>query len=789
MIYENRPIETLYILLPLPLLNGAYVYGMPPELFKNKRLQVGTFVQVPLSKKKIIGVVWHRTDDSVIDSKRIKNILCVYDCPPLPKDSIALITYISAYNICPLGAVLKMAMPTPDAISHPKTTICYTKSPNPPVVKITPKRQAVLHALNQSPPIPHTELMHKTGASDAIIRTMQTAGLIDAHTIPKMAKTDITPLYTTHPTPLNMEQQVAADTIKHAHGTFEVFALDGVTGSGKTETYFEAIAHTLLQNKQVLVLLPEIALSSQWEHRFYDRFGFKPLVWHSEISPKNRNLIWAGVLHGTVSVVVGARSALHMPFDNLGLIVVDEEHDGAYKQQDTVLYNARDMAIVRAKKNMCPIVLASATPSMESWANIVGGRYTHLKLSKRHSGTQVATYTPIDITTEKMDKDCFITPTLLHHMQATFDKGLQTLLFLNRRGYAPLSLCRACGYRFQCKNCDSWLIHHKYNTYKKNLGKKLLGKNTLGKNTLGKNTLGKNTLGKNTLGKNTLGKNTLGKNTLGKNPSGATLQCHHCAYTISPTNICPKCGATDTIHACGPGVERIYDEVQKHFPDAHIFIATADTMTTRKQARDFIENMQNGCIDIVIGTQIIAKGYDFENLHLVGVIDGDMALHGADLRAGETAFQLLHQVGGRVGRGNTEGCAFIQTANANHPVLQALMDNRRDTFLNTELQIRKIIQQPPFHRLANILVSGANPQLVEQTAKHLVHIAPHTTDMRILGPADPTIPLLCGKYRKKILVNAPKHITIQPILKNWIYGYQKPSTIRIQIDIDPYSFT
>ena len=423
-----------------------------------------------------------------------------------------------------------------------------------------------------------------------------------------------------------------------------------------------------------------------------------------------------------------------MPFGNLGLIIVDEEHDGAYKQQDTVLYNARDMAIVRAKLCHCPIVLATATPSLETWANTVQGRYKSLQLKQRYTKTAVTPFVPIDITKEKLDKHAFITPTLHRHIAHTLNKRLQTLLFLNRKGYAPLSLCRKCGYRFKCNNCDAWLIQHKYKGH-------------------------------------------------------IRLQCHHCGYNIPCPHVCPDCGATDSLHACGPGVERIYEEIKTTYPNAKVFIATADTIRTRTQAQNFVTAMQNGDIDIVIGTQVIAKGYDFANLHLVGVIDGDMTLSGMDLRAGEHTFQLLHQVGGRAGRGHVEGVAFIQTTDPKHAVIQALINNDRNTFLNTELEIRKILEQPPFYRLVNITISGNDKQRVEHTAKHLARTAPRGENMRILGPADPMIALLRGKYRKQILVNAPKSVKIQPLLKKWIFSYtQKPSTIRIQIDIDPYGF-
>lgn len=733
--FESPHLPRVQVLLPRAISTGAYTYIMPSHL-AHMDVQIGTFVQVPLGKQYIVGVVWDTSESPPIAPEKLKPIQDVYTIPPLPPHSIQLIHFISAYYIQPLGAVLKMALPCEDAITKPKTTVAYTiENPPPQSTKITAKRQIVLDALHtSSTPIPLDILQSITGVQRPVIRAMETAQLIMAQTIPCMESTPPMQAHTP-PTCLNREQKTASNTIIQASGTFTVLVLDGVTGSGKTETYFEAIAHTLHQGKNVLVLLPEIALSTQWEKRFLKRFGFTPPIWHSEITPAKRRDIWTGVLHGAIAIVVGARSALHLPFDNLGLIIVDEEHDTAYKQQDTVLYNARDMAIIRAKHCVCPVVLVSATPSLETWGNMVHGRYTPLALTHRFQDIPPPETKTIDIRKEALQPHTFITPTLHTHIQQTLNKGLQTLLFLNRRGYAPLMLCRTCGHRFTCHNCESWLVQHKYTPHNTDV-----------------------------------------------------LQCHHCAYTTPTPNDCPACGNTDTLTACGPGVERIFDEVRNTYPTARIFVATAETIKTRRDALEFVNRMQNADIDIVIGTQIIAKGYDFTHLHLVGVIDGDMSLSGTDLRASEYTFQLLHQVAGRTGRHNIRGKAYIQTANPDHPVMQALVSQNRDTFLNMELSMRKITKQPPFHRLVSITLSGRDKHQVDTTAKAFIAIAPTQDGVRFFGPSDPMMAYVRGRHRKRILVNADKAIQIQTILKQWVYGFKAHSSVKIQIDIDPYTF-
>ena len=645
-----------------------------------------------------------------------------------------MIEFISAYTIQPLGAVLKMAMPIPKAITNQKTAPHYRLCNPVPDYKTSPKRELIIDALKQHNELSKKQLIEISGATSAVIQ-----GLIIGGVLATADKQDIyappPPISNFAKVELNQQQSVASKTIVDSLGGFNPILLDGITGSGKTEVYFESMAQAFDNNQQVLILLPEIALSSQWIKRFKARFGVDCCVWHSEISPAKRQQIWQGILYGKINVIVGARSALHLPFNNLGLIIVDEEHDGAYKQEDTVLYNARDMAIYRAKLNNCPIVLASATPSLETWENSVSGRYKTIKLDARFGVANKPIINAIDMTVNKLPADSFISAELNEKIKQTLDNKLQSVLFLNRRGYSPLTLCRSCGHRFQCNSCQAWLVEHNNHYAQRN-----------------------------------------------------SLNCHHCGYNIPMPKNCTECG-DDNLASCGPGVERIFKEVSKQYPQAKMFMATSETLNSRKSAMEFVEKMQAGEIDIVIGTQIIAKGYDFDKLSLVGIIDGDMTLAGGDLRAGERTFQILQQVAGRTGRGSTQGQAYIQTHNPNNPVIQALINEDRDAFLNLELSTRKALSQPPFNRLVGIIISDFDKTKVQQTAKALAQNAPHSESVKILGPAEPHMPYLRGRHRLRLLINADKNIKIQPIIKQWVLGTGNiPSSVRIQIDVDPYNF-
>ncbi|MBQ3695505.1 MAG: primosomal protein N' [Alphaproteobacteria bacterium] len=512
---------------------------------------------------------------------------------------------------------------------------------------------------------------------------------------------------------------------------FQVALLDGVTGSGKTEVYFEAIAHALQTNKQVLVLLPEIILTTAWLSRFEKRFGVAPALWHSSITPKTRRDTWEAVRSGTAQVVVGARSALFLPFKDLGLIVVDEEHDASFKQEDGVLYNARDMAIVRAYQAPCPIILASATPSLETYCNAVDGRYQHIHLPERFAGATLPEIELVDMRQKEKGPIKFISPQLKNALQEKMAAHEQSLLFINRRGYAPLVLCRSCGTRLQCPHCSAWLTEHK---------------------------------------------------------QAGIIQCHHCGYTQKRPTECPCCHEKETLVSCGPGVERVAEEVLSLFPKARIAEITSDTLNSPQQFEDLLNRIQNGMIDILIGTQMLAKGHHFPNLTLVGVIDADMGLAGGDLRAGERTFQLLNQVMGRAGREAKKGLALLQTYAPDNLILKALQENNRNAFLSEEMTARKLLKMPPYGKLVGLIISSKNNALAYQTAKTIAQKAPFIKGFEVLGPVVAPIAKLRDKHRYRLLIKSDKTLKIQNILQKWLNQVKIPSVVDVRIDIDPYSF-
>lgn len=512
---------------------------------------------------------------------------------------------------------------------------------------------------------------------------------------------------------------------------FQVALLDGVTGSGKTEVYFEKTADVLEKtNQQILVLLPEIILTAAWLNRFEKRFGEKPALWHSSLTPKQRRDTWEAVRNGSARVVVGARSALFLPFSDLGLIIVDEEHDPSFKQEEGVLYHARDMAVVRAKIADCPLILASATPSLETYVHTHQGDYLHLVLPERFAGACLPDIQITDMRQKEKGPIQFISKDLQEALKEKLDKKEQSLLFLNRRGYAPLMLCRNCGHRLQCPHCSAWLVTHK---------------------------------------------------------GDKNLQCHHCGYHLPVPKKCPVCQAENLV-ACGPGVERVAEEAISLFPDAKIAQITSETLKNPKDFEAIIKQMDNGEIDILIGTQILAKGHHFANLTLVGVIDADMGLAGGDLRAGERTFQLIQQVMGRAGRASKKGLAILQSYNPDNLIIQALQKNDRSTFLNEEMISRKILKMPPFGKLASLIISGKNQALTYQTVQKIVRHAPQQDGVDVLGPVVAPISKLRGKYRYRLLVKANKQTNIQNYLHLWMDGAVIPPSVDVRIDIDPYSF-
>lgn len=539
------------------------------------------------------------------------------------------------------------------------------------------------------------------------------------------------PILPLAPMDFSKQQQKAIDFLKTQTDGFSVTLIDGVTGSGKTEVYFESIAQAIRNGHQVLVLLPEITLTSAWLERFEKRFGVKPACWHSALTPKGRRDVWQAVLNNEAPVVVGARSALFLPFADLGLIVVDEEHDASYKQEDGVPYQARDMAIVRGQLGKIPVVLASATPSLETFCNVQSGRFQSVVLPERFSGICMPDIHLIDRRTHEKTKQGALSEELVVAIRENLSRHEQSLLFLNRRGYAPLKLCRACGEKIKCPHCSVFLTEHK---------------------------------------------------------SKKTLMCHQCGYTRHSIDQCPSCGEKDSLISCGIGVERLEEEVKSLFPDARIAVITSDTVSSPKQFEEMCHSIEKGEVDILIGTQMLAKGHNFPLLTLVGIVEADAGLSGGDLRASERTFQLLQQVSGRAGRHQKKGVAYLQTYSPQNGVIQAMLDSNRELFMQTEIEARKLLSMPPFGRLAALIVSGKNETTVRKTAQHLASRAPFISGVEILGPVPAPLTRLRNKYRYRLLVKTHRDKKIQNILSTWLARCSVPSSVTLKVDIDPYSF-
>jgi len=709
------------VLLPLPL-RGAYDYLVPEGM----EVAAGDFVEVPLGSRSVLGVVWAEAKDDVPRAK-LKQIEARIEMAPLPEISRRFIDWVASYCLSAPGAVLKMAMSVSDAFKPERSLKAYAAG-DPESGQVTAARQRVLNALSDVPSMLPGELARAAGVTGGVLSKMAELGQLRVVAQPLakpfgQADADL-------PGPqLSPAQRAAADELIQAHAG--VTLLDGVTGSGKTEVYFEAIAACLKRGKQALVLLPEIALTTQWLERFTERFGAPPGQWHSELTGLERRLTWRAVLRGDAKVVVGARSALFLPFRDLGLIIVDEEHEQAFKQEDGVVYQARDMAVVRGHLAQIPVVLTSATPSLETMHNVETGRYRFLHLPDRHGVAELPEVRLIDLRREPPPRQSWLSPPLREAVKATLERKEQALLFLNRRGYAPLTLCRACGHRLQCPNCSAWLVEHRY---------------------------------------------------LGR------LQCHHCGFESPPPPKCPACQAEGSMAACGPGVERVAEEAAALFPEASRLILTSDTASGPAKTAELLRMIANREVDLVIGTQIIAKGHHFPNLTLVGVVDADLGLSGGDLRAAERTFQLLHQVSGRAGRADLAGLVLIQTYDPSRPVMQALKAGDRDRFYALESDERRIAGMPPFGRLAAVILSGSDPDEVDRLGQHLARTAPHQDGIHVLGPAPAPLALLRGRHRRRFLVKARRDVSIQPVLRHWLGGVKTRGDLALEIDIDPYSF-
>ena len=532
---------------------------------------------------------------------------------------------------------------------------------------------------------------------------------------------------------LSAQQREAADIFSNAvrKAEFAPFLLDGVTGSGKTETYFEPVAQALRMGRQVLVLLPEIALTENFLHRFEERFGAPPVLWHSSLKSTERRRAYRAVSEGSAQVVVGARSALFLPFARLGLIVVDEAHETSFKQEEGVRYNARDVAVMRGHFEQVPVVLASATPALESLQMAESGIYAKIDLPSRYGGAQMPTIETIDLTEEKPPQGMWLAQRLVDGIEARLERGEQSLLFLNRRGYAPLTLCRNCGFRYQCPNCSAWLVEHRFTN---------------------------------------------------------RLACHHCGHEAPAPKSCTECGEPDCLVACGPGVERIADEVAERLPQARVFVATSDTLNSPGRAAEFIAAVEAREVDVIVGTQLVTKGFHFPELTLVGVVDADLGLEGGDLRAGERTYQQVAQVAGRAGRGSKPGEVLLQTRHPDAPVIAALAAGDRDAFYSAETEMRREAGAPPFGRWASIIISSEDDGEAREAANRIGAFRPDVAECMILGPAPAPMALLRSRYRYRFLINARRSVQLQQVIRRWLAAINHPPGVRVAVDIDPYSF-
>jgi primosomal protein N' (replication factor Y) len=752
------PKRVVDVLVPVAL-DRAYSYRVPEAL----ALSPGDIVSVPLGAREATAVVWaeNAKPNPRLDN-RLKDVEEKLDLPPLKDELRDFVDWVANYTVASRGMVLRMCLRMGEHLGAERERVGVRMAGAAPA-RMTAARARVLELLGDGVIRGKSDAARESGVSVGVID-----GLIDEGTLetlvlpPKPVAEKPDPDFAT--TDFTADQKAAADELKAtmARGGYTVTLLDGVTGSGKTEVYFEAVADVIRAGRQSLILMPEIALTAQFLDRFAARFGVRPAEWHSELSPRKRARTWKAVADGEVSVVVGARSALFLPYADLGLIIVDEEHDQAYKQEDGVRYHARDMAVVRGHIARIPVVLSSATPSLETAVNARRGRYRRLALPGRFGGQRMPSVEAIDLRTERPPPGRFISPTLAGAVQTAIGRGEQALLFLNRRGYAPLTLCRACGFRFSCPHCDAWLVDHRFRRQ---------------------------------------------------------LVCHHCGFAVPHPAECPHCQAANSFAAVGPGVERLEEEVREVFPGARVLVLSSDLVATMDRLREELDDVAQGKFDIVIGTQLVAKGHHFPKLNLVGVIDADLGLANGDPRAAERTFQLLHQVVGRAGRDAGVGLGFLQTHQPEHPVIRALIAQDRDAFYAAEIDAREQAHYPPFGRLASLVISGADRHETAGYSRALARAAPQVLEpevlepdlltpravapegaapnaggapadaVRVLGPADAPLSLVRGRHRMRLLVKAPRGFDLSAYLRDWLeHAPKKHGDIKLEVDVDPQSF-
>ncbi len=695
---------------------------------------LGAFVEVPLGPRKVLGVVWGAGRGD-FDRSKIRSVIRVLDVAPMREEMRLFLQRAADYTLTPMPAMLRLATRAPglgDPLSMRKIYRLGSGTPD----RMTDARARVLEVLRDYGGLAFTlkELAEMAGVTSSVVKGLVKQGAVREEDSPR----DL-PYPTLDPDrpgkALTADQTAAADTLRAAlrSGAYGTTLLKGVTGSGKTEVYLEAVAEALRMGRQALVLLPEIALTAEFLTRVEERFGARPAEWHSGATMTERRRVWRMVGQGDAQMVVGARSALFLPFRDLGLIVVDEEHDTSYKQEDGVHYNARDMAVLRAAICGSRVILASATPSLESWANAEAGKYDRLDLTSRFGAAVLPDMKTIDMRAEKMQPGTWISPSLRQAVQARIEKGEQSLLFINRRGYAPVTLCRACGEQIACDHCDARMVEHRFLK---------------------------------------------------------RLMCHQCGETKPMPEACPACGVEGKLAPVGPGIERLAEEAEATFPDARIAMLSSDLFGSARALKAKIEEIAEGDADIVIGTQLVAKGHNFPNLTLVGVIDSDLGLHGSDLRAAERTFQLMRQVAGRAGRADKPGAALLQTFQPEHPVIRAILSGDEEGFWRAEAAGRQAAGVPPYGRMAGIVLSGPEVGPVFDIGNVLArNDAPlRQIGAQVFGPAPAPIARIRGRHRVRLLVKAPKGAPIQDAIARWIAPLRLKGDIRLTVDIDPQSF-
>lgn len=722
--------------LPLP---EPFDYSVPEGM----TLEPGAYVAAPVGPYDRLGIVVDVLGDEVATGRKLKAVTAVYDAPAMGAPMREFLAWTAKYTVTHPGQVLSMALRARDGLLPSPVETRYRVTGKLPE-RMTPARQKVLEAARTVPsdrPMAGNDLLWSAAelAAAADVSSGVVKGLVEAGALEPVELETDPPFPIPDPSRpgarLTGEQAAAANELQASvrHGGFSAFLLDGVTGSGKTEVYFEAIAETLKSDPdaQILVLLPEIALTQAILARFEARFGAAPAPWHSGMNPKDRRRTWREVVHGRARIVIGARSALFLPYRKLRLIIVDEEHDTSFKQEDGVTYHARDLAVMRAKLEGGQVILASATPALETTVNAELGRYTRLRLSARPGASRLPDVELVNLKTAPPAKGKWLSPILERALLETLENGEQSLLFLNRRGYAPLVICKACGERLKTPGTENWLTEHRYT---------------------------------------------------------GRLVCHVTGYSIPKPTLCPNCGAADSLMGVGPGVERVAEEVRVLLPSARVEIFSSDTVQSGDDTRGLIERMAGGEIDVLIGTQIVAKGHNFPNLTLVGVVDADSGLKGGDLRAGERTYQLLSQVAGRAGRAERPGRALVQTYAPDNPAMEALAANDRDGFLQIERDVRAELELPPFGRLAAMILSAPSAELVDNTALEIAAAAPNGEGIEVYGPAPAPITVLRGRHRRRFLVKSPRTVDLSAYMAAWTGRLKLHSQVRISIDIDPYSF-